>query len=118
MQKFKEEGFLVGANLMPLIPFLSDSEEELDKMIGKMKEYGADFILVAGLTLFGDKPNDCKVRYYETLKKHFPEVIPETRRLFGNSFAPSPSYQHKLRKLSEKLALKHGIRTRILKDND
>ena len=116
MQKFKEEGFLVGANLMPLLPFLSDSEEDLDKMIGKMKEYGAEFILVAGLTLFGDKPTDCKVRYYETLKKYFPEVIPETRRLFGNSFAPSRSYQHKLAKLSEKLALKHDIRTVILPD--
>ena len=114
MQKFKEEGFLVGANLMPLLPFLSDSEEELDKMIGKMKEYGADFILVAGLTLFGDKPADCKVRYYETLMRHFPEVIPETRKLFGNSFAPSRTYQHKLAKLSEKLASKYGIRTRIL----
>lgn len=114
MHQFKEEGFLVGANLMPLLPFLSDSEEKLDEMIGKMKEYGADFILVAGLTLFGDKPSDCKVRYYETLKKHYPDVIRETRRLFGNSFAPSPAYQHKLAKLSEKLALKHGIRTRIL----
>ena len=116
MHSFKEEGFLVGANLMPLLPFLSDSEKELDKMIGQMKEHGADFILVAGLTLFGDKPNDCKVRYYETLKKHFPEVISETRRLFGNSFAPSTAYQHKLAKLAEKLALKHGIRTRILTD--
>ncbi len=116
MQKFKDEGFLVGANLMPLLPFLSDCEEHLDGMIGKMKEYGAEFVLVAGLTLFGDKPTDCKVRYYETLKKHFPEIIPETRKLFGNSFAPSPSYQHNLAKLSQKLAKKHDIRTRILAD--
>lgn len=116
MQKFKEEGFLVGANLMPLLPFLSDSEEDLDEMMGKMKEHGADFVLVAGLTLFGDKPTDCKVRYYNTLKKHFPELLPKTKRLFGNSFAPSRTYQHKLARLSEKLALKHDIRTRILSD--
>ena len=115
MQKFKEEGFLVGVNLMPLLPFLSDSEEELDKMIGTMKEYGADFILVAGLTLFGDEPNDCKVRYYETLNEHFPDVVVETRRLFGNSFAPPGKYQNDLAKIALKLALKHGIRTRILK---
>jgi len=51
---------------MPVLPFLSDSEEHLDETIGKMKEYGADFVLVAGLTLFGDKPNDCKVRYYKS----------------------------------------------------
>ncbi len=116
-QKFSDEGFLVGANLMPLLPFLTDTEEHLDEMIGKMKEHGAEFVLVAGLTLFGDEPSDCKVRYYDTLEKHYPEVLPETRKLFGNSFAPSRKYQHDLAKLSEKLALKHNIRTRILTNN-
>lgn len=115
MQIFKNEGFLVGANLMPLLPFLSDSEEELDKMIGKMKEYGADFILVAGLTLFGDKPSDCKVRYFDALEKHFPELVGKTKKLFGGSFAPPEKYQHDLAKLAEKLAAKHGIKTGILR---
>lgn len=114
MRKFADEGFLVGANLMPVLPFLSDSEEDLDKMIEEMKEHGAEFVFVAGLTLFGDKPSDCKVRYYKTLKKHFPEVISETRKLFGNSFAPSRAYQHNLAEISLKLAERHNIRTRIL----
>lgn len=114
MRKFSEEGFLVGVNLMPVLPFLSDSEEHLDEMMGKMKDYGAEFVLTAGLTLFGDEPQDCKVRYFNTLEKHFPEVVPETRRLFDNSFAPSRKYQYELWKLSEKLAKKHDIRTRIL----
>lgn len=114
MQKFKDEGFLVGANLMPLLPFLSDSQEDLDKMIKQMKDHGAEFILVGGMTLFGDKPSDCKVRYYNVLKEHFPELLPETQKLFRNSFAPPRAYQHKLAKLAEKLAKKHNIRTRIL----
>lgn len=116
MKKFKQEGFLVGANLMPLLPFLSDSEEDLDKMIGKMKEYGAEFVLVGGLTLFGDKPVDCKVRYYNALEEHFPDLIRPTKELFGNSFAPSRTYQHKLAGLSRKIASKHNIRTSILKE--
>ncbi|MCE5213429.1 MAG: radical SAM protein [Methanobacterium sp.] len=114
MKKFKQEGFLVGANLMPLLPFLSDSEEDLDKMIGKMKEYGAEFVLVGGLTLFGDKKSDCKVRYYNALKEHFPDLLRPTKELFGNSFAPSRTYQHKLAVLSRKIASKHNIRTNIL----
>ena len=102
----------MGANLMPVLPFLSDSEEKLDEMIGKVKEYGREYVLIAGLTLFGYKPSDCKARYYETLEKYFPDV-PQTRRLMGNSFAPSRKYQYDLWKLSEKLAKKHNIRTRI-----
>lgn len=113
MKKFSDEGFLVGANLMPVLLFLSDSEEQLDEMIGKVKEFGGGFVLVAGLTLFGDEPSDCKVRYYKALEKHFPDVISQTRKLFGNSFALSQKYQYQLWKLSEKLAKKHGIRTKI-----
>lgn len=113
MQMFSDEGFLVGANLMPVLPFLSDSEMKLDEMISKVKEYGGEYVLIAGLTLFGDKPSDCKVRYYETLEKYFPDLVPQTRRLMGNSFAPSRKYQYDLWKLSEKLAKKHNIRTRI-----
>lgn len=115
MQKFSEQGFMVGASLMPVLPFLSDSKEQLDEMIGKVKEHGAEFVLVAGLTLFGDKPQDCKVRYFNTLKKYFPEAVPGTHRLFGNRSAPSLNYQHKLVELYSKLAGEHDIRTRILK---
>lgn len=116
MQKFKNEGFMVGANLMPVLPFLSDSEEELEKMMVAVKNHGAEFVLVGGLTLFGDKPTDCKVRYFDILEKHFPELVSKTRKLFGKSFAPSREYQRDLALLAEKLAQKHGIRTRILPD--
>jgi DNA repair photolyase len=114
MGRFREEGFLVGANLMPLLPFLSDTPDELDRMMGEMKDHGAEFVLVSGLTLFGDKPADCKVRYYEKLKQHFPEAAPETQKLFGESFAPAQKYQRELAKLAQKLASKHGLRTRII----
>lgn len=114
MQKFKEEGFLVGVNLMPLLPFLSDTEEELDEMIGKIKEYGADFALFGGLTLFGDKPNDCKVRYYKILEEYFPEILEKTKRLFKESFSPPREYQMSLHKRSERICKKYGVKNRII----
>jgi len=33
MQKIKEEGLLAGISYIPVLPFLSDSEEKLDEMI-------------------------------------------------------------------------------------
>jgi DNA repair photolyase len=114
MKKFSDEGFLVGANLMPVLPFLSDSEEHLDEAIGKIKEYGANFVLVAGLTLFGDKPNDCKVRYYKILEEYFPEVLEKTKRMFKDSFAPSRDYQAALHKRSERICRKYDIKSKII----
>lgn len=114
MQKFKEEGFLVGVNLMPLLPFLSDTEEELDEMIGKIKECGADFALFGGLTLFGDKPNDCKVRYYKILEEHFPEILEKTKILFKESFFPPRDYHMSLHKRSERICKEYGVKNRII----
>ena len=47
MQQIKEEGLMAGVSYIPVLPFLSDSEEKLDEMIRKAKNYGADFILSA-----------------------------------------------------------------------
>ncbi|MCZ7355467.1 MAG: hypothetical protein O8C65_00915 [Candidatus Methanoperedens sp.] len=51
MQKCKGAGVLAGVNYIPVLPFLSDSEEHLDEMIKTAKKYGADFVFVGGLTL-------------------------------------------------------------------
>jgi len=113
MKRCREEGFMVGAILMPLLPFLSDSEEHLDHMIKKAKEYGADFVMAAGLTLFGNGPQDCQTRYYRALEKHFPEIVLKTRALFGNSFSPSRKYLHDLEYKVVKLSKKYKIRNSI-----
>ncbi|MGO9387999.1 MAG: radical SAM protein [Methanobacterium sp.] len=112
--KLKEEGFLVGVNLMPVLPFLSDSEENLDKMIKEVKFYGADFVMVGGLTLFGDKSTDCKVRYFEILEKYFPEILDETKNLFKNSFAPPKNYQMTILKRSKRICKKYNIKNSII----
>nr|WP_286244242.1 radical SAM protein [Methanobacterium ferruginis] len=113
MKKCKEEGFRVGAICMPLLPFLSDSEEHLDEMIKKVKKYDADFLMASGLTLFGEGPYDCKTRYYKVLEEHFPELVPKTKTIFGNSFAPSRKYQQELHQRIIRLSRKHNIRNKI-----
>ncbi len=88
MQKCKEEGFFVGINFIPVLPFISDSEEQLDEMFKTAKQYGADFIFVGGLTLFGKGSTDCKTLYYKFLEKHYPELVSKYKSLYGTFFAP------------------------------
>jgi DNA repair photolyase len=114
MQKCKEEGFLVGADLIPLLPFLSDSEENISHMIKTAKNYGADFVLMGGLTLFGDKPTDCKPLYYKILEKHFPELLPKYKGLFKISKFPPINYQRRLANICRDLCEKYQIKNRII----
>jgi len=50
MRKCREDGFLTGICYIPVLPYLSDSEEKLDEMIKTAKEYGVNFVLVGALT--------------------------------------------------------------------
>lgn len=113
MKKFKDEGFRTGICFMPVLPFLADSEKQIEKMVVLAKNYGADSILTAGLTLFGDGPNDCKTVYYKTIEKHFPEVLEKTKKLFGDKFYPNPKYQRELAEKANRLCKKYEIKNRI-----
>ena len=110
MRECKKEEFLVGANLIPILPFLSDSEERLEEMIKAAKDYRADFVLVGGLTLYGEG----KRLYYKTLERHFPELVPRYKSLFRIFFAPLREYQKELEERSKRLCEKYGIRHGIL----
>lgn len=98
----------------PVLPFLSDDEESIDRMIGLAKEYGADYVLLGGLTLFGDRPGDSKADYYEALEKHYPALMPEYRKMFGSNFYPSRVYQEELNRHARDACRRYGIRYGIL----
>jgi len=114
MKKCKDEGFFTGVCFIPVLPFLSDAEEQLDETIRTVKKYGADFIFVGALTLFGKGPADCKTLYYKFLEKHYPDLVPKYKSLYRIFFAPSKEYQKELEKKSKRLCEKYGIKNRII----
>ena len=114
MQKCKKEDFLVGVDYIPVLPFLSDADEQLDEMIKIAREYEANFVLVGALTLFGNKPADCKTLYYKFLEKHYPELLPKYKSLFRIFSQPSKEYQKKLEEKSKRSCEKYGIKIRIV----
>jgi DNA repair photolyase len=114
MKKCKENGFLTGVCYAPTLPFISDTGEELDRMIKTAKDYGANYVFVGTLTLFGDGVTDCKTLYYKFLKKYYPELVPKYKGLYGIFFAPSKEYQKELEEKSRGLCEKYGIKNRII----
>lgn len=114
IRECKRAGFLAGVNFIPVLPYISDTEEALDTMIGVAKEYGADFVLVGGLTLFGDGPNDCKTLYYRFLEEYFPELVSKYRSLYRIFPYPYKAYSDKLVKRAARLCQKHGVLNSII----
>lgn len=110
MKKCKEKGFFTGVCFIPVLPFLSDSEEQLEETIRTVKEHGADFIFVGGLTLFGKGPTDNKTVFYKFLEKHYPELVSRYKKLYRIFWAPSREYQKTLEEKSKRLCKKYDIK--------
>jgi DNA repair photolyase len=114
MKKCKDAGFLTGAAFMPVLPYISDTENELEKMVQTAKKYGADFILAGGLTLFGKEPTDCKILYYDFLGKYFPDLISKYKNLYRIFPFPPKEYQKQLETRASRICKKHRINYKII----
>ena len=112
-----QEGFLTGVNAIPILPFISDTEEELEEIIVAAMQAEAEYVLIGGLTLFGSQAADSKILYFNFLKRYNPLLIQKYEKLYGINFFPPKQYLHELKEKSEKLCAKHGIRTNILNRN-
>lgn len=110
----KQEGFLTGVNAIPILPFISDTDEELEKIIATAKEHQADYILVGGLTLFGNGTADSKTLFYKFLERYDASLLPKYNQLYGSDFYVPFSYQNKLKEKAEWLCKKYKIRNSIL----
>ena len=113
VRKCREAGLLVGINFMPVLPFISDTEPQVEGMVKAASDCGADFIFVAGMTLFGFGPGDSRTLYYNFLKRKFPELIPKYDNLFGAKQYPAWDYQEQLTGIATKACRKHGVKLGI-----
>lgn len=114
VKQLKQEGFLTGINAMPLLPYISDTDEELEKMIAAASNHQADYILAGGLTLFGTGKADSKTLYYQFLQRYNPLLLPAYDTLSGSNNFLHQQYQQQLKHRAGALCRKYGIRTTIL----
>ena len=114
----RENGFLCGVNAMPLLPFITDTDEEIEKIVAAAKEYEANYILIAGLTLFGnDVPIDIgresKQLVFKFLKNNYPELLEKYEKMYDSvSYAPW-QYQQQLKKRADAICEKYKIKNSI-----
>lgn len=110
LQKVKEEGFFAGIAYIPVLPFISDSLNQLEGMIKTAKEYEADYVFVGALTLYGKG----KELYYRVIENYFPELLSKYKQLYKSLSQPNKSYQRRLEIVVSKLCEKYGVKHRIV----
>ena len=79
---FKDKGIKCGLFLLPIIPFITDTNAMLEKTLQDAKDVGVDFIIFGGMTL---KEGKQKEYFLNTLKRHYPKLISEYQIIYQGS---------------------------------
>lgn len=115
MKKLSKEGFHVGAAFMPVLPFISDSVEELTKAMDLFSKSKCNFLIPGPMTLFGNDNKSSRIKYYNCIKENFPELLEQTKDLFLDEKLEYPlkSYQNRIYRkiflLSNEFRIKNTI---------
>lgn len=112
ISELKKQSYTVGVFLMPVIPFITDTPEQMEKSIKKFKEIGVDFIIFGGMTL---KPGRQQEHFYDVLKDYKPELIASYRQIYkGDKWGgASYAYYNEINKRFYNLAEKYKMPVRI-----
>jgi len=109
IKKIKESGIVTGMYLMPVVPYITDSYEQLENSVVKATDAGVDFIVFGGMTLKEGKQEDYFLKF---LQNNFPEILPKYQYIYSNNNqwgSPDKQYLEKTSKLFCEIADKYKI---------
>jgi len=98
-------GIVTWAFCGPLLPFLSDGEEQIDALFGDLARVGVSYIIVDSMKLSGAIWG--KVR--RVLERHYPDLVEGYRHLATNR----KPFHEALMTGAQRLAEKHGLAWRV-----
>lgn len=87
MKQLSDEGLFVGTLLTPIIPFITDSEENIKEIIKVSAENGAKFVFSMGGVTLRDNQREY---FYEKLDEDFPNLKEKYIKTFGNKYFCEP----------------------------
>ncbi len=110
-----DAGISTGILLMPVLPFISDTPGELDRLFAEASGAGCDYIIPEPLRLTGGGPQ--REKFLTVLKKHYPQFLARYHRLYparkdGYKFGSGPkdwTYMLGMGKRISRVREKYGI---------
>lgn len=106
IKKLSEKGIFTGILLMPVLPFIEDTEENITSIVKLAHENGAKFIFPAfGVTL---RQNQRKW-YYNKLDELFPSIKDQYIKQYGNAYECRSPKAKELWRLFQNECARHDV---------
>jgi DNA repair photolyase len=110
MEQFAQAGILTGTCMMPVLPELCDTDENLDSVVRWTAEHGGQFVMAGDLTL-ADQQRDY---FLGVLDERFPDLADHYRDLYPEgSYGPARSNWNQIALRLKELCEQYGISDRI-----
>ena len=104
LAKFKGISRSTTLGFMPIIPLISDNDENLETVFRLAKAYGIDNVVTSILFLMGD----VKTKFLSLIKLHFPEIHHDFAKLYTTA-SVDPVYAQKTNLKIKKLREKYQV---------
>ncbi|MDF2865465.1 MAG: radical protein [Clostridia bacterium] len=83
IKKLSDEGLFVGVLLTPIIPFITDTEDNIKNIIKLAHDSGAKFIFSMGAVTLRENQREY---FYQKLDKYFPKLKDMYIKTYGNNY--------------------------------
>ncbi|HMJ68743.1 MAG TPA: radical SAM protein [Cyclobacteriaceae bacterium] len=107
-------GFYSGISLMPLLPYITDSEADLERFYSTFSGIGVKYIFPASITLFGDGPAASKTLTLRVIDQYFPQLTESYTKLFATGYQIDYNYHKAFDNRVAGIRKKYNIPDKIL----
>ena len=83
LRAFKDTTAVTGLHMMPILPFLTDSPQNLNQILSLAAEFEVDYALLGILYLRGET----RKNFFDFLELNFPELVDPYRKLYAKGGA-------------------------------
>jgi DNA repair photolyase len=104
LRQFRKTNASIGLHVMPILPFLTDGEENLDKIFALAAKCRVDYVLTGTLYLRGPT----REHFFKFLKTEFPALYERYMRLYRTGGADK-KYKDNLYSRVNRLRNKYGL---------
>jgi DNA repair photolyase len=110
LRKLAAAGIETGVMLMPVLPFIEDSEENVTAVVERAVDSGAHHVVAFfGLTMRDRQ----RAYFYAQLDRHFPGLRRRYERTYGDRYGCDSPGAENLYALFESLKTRHGFADRV-----
>ena len=115
IKELSDKGIFSGAVLAPIIPYISDSQEQIEEVFERVNRAGGQYVLPSVLSAASPAAFD---NLKATVLEHYPNIFHRIDNIYENAKLPAPTYTQRINDLLESLSLKYDIPLYIPTEKD